>query len=129
MDEAYSVSLTLKEVDRIIEKLRLDPYSSADLHLIRRLESIKEGSIHLVEYNTPADENWYFRNRSRDAVVDMFRVIRQLQLLNGFKSSDIMKAMLTVWRELASDDFIHLYLAYIIRELLRDERNRHGKRR
>jgi len=76
------------------------------------------------------NENWYFRNRSRDAIVDMFRVIRQLQLLNNISSSDIIKVMLSVWRETAgSDDFLHLYLAYIVRELLRDERNRRYRRR
>jgi hypothetical protein len=76
------------------------------------------------------NENWYFRNRSRDAIVDMFRVIRQLQLLNNISSSDIIKVMLSVWREKASsDDFLHLYLAYIVRELLRDERNRRYRRR
>jgi len=129
MDEAYSVSLTLEEIDRIIEKLRLGRFSSADLRLVRHLESTKERFADPVEYNIPAGDNWYFRNRSRDAVVDMFRVIRQLQLLNSFKSSDIMKAMLTVWRESANNDFIHLYLAYIIRELLRDERNRFPRKR
>lgn len=75
------------------------------------------------------DDNWYFRNRSRDSIIDMFRVIRQLQLLNNFPASDIMKAMLSVWRESIQDDFTHLYLAYIIRELLRDERSRRGRRR
>jgi hypothetical protein len=76
------------------------------------------------------NENWYFRNRSRDAIVDMFRVIRQLQLLNNIPSSDIIKVMLSVWREKAGgDDFLHLYLAYIARELLRDEKNRRYRRR
>jgi hypothetical protein len=76
------------------------------------------------------NENWYFRNRSRDAIFDMFRVIRQLQLLNNISSSDIIKVMLSVWRETSSsDDFLHLYLAYIVRELLRDERNRRYRRR
>ncbi len=73
------------------------------------------------------NENWYFRNRSRDAIVDMFRVIRQLQLLNDFNSSDIMMAMLTVWRE-STDETLYLYLAYVIRELRRDEKNRRARR-
>jgi hypothetical protein len=73
------------------------------------------------------NENWYFRNRSRDAIVDMFRVIRQLQLLNNFNSSDIMMAMLTVWRE-STDETLYLYLAYVIRELRRDEKNRRARR-
>jgi hypothetical protein len=72
------------------------------------------------------NEDWYFRNRSRDAIVDMFRVIRQLQLLNNFNSSDIMMAMLTVWRE-SSDDTLYLYLAYVIRELRRDEKSRRAR--
>ena len=73
------------------------------------------------------NDNWYFRNRSRDAIVDMFRVIRQLQLLNNFNSSDIMMAMLTVWRE-SNDETLYLYLAYVIRELRRDEKNRRARR-
>jgi hypothetical protein len=73
------------------------------------------------------NENWYFRNRSRDAIIDMFRVIRQLQLLNNFNSSDILMAMLTVWRE-SSDDTLYLYLAYVVRELRRDEKNRRSRR-
>ena len=73
------------------------------------------------------NENWYFRNRSRDAIIDMFRVIRQLQLLNNFNSSDILMAMLTVWRE-SSDDTLYLYLAYVVRELRRDEKNRRYRR-
>jgi hypothetical protein len=73
------------------------------------------------------NEDWYFRNRSRDAIVDMFRVIRQLQLLNNFNSSDIMMAMLTVWRE-STDETLYLYLAYVIRELRRDEKNRRARR-
>jgi hypothetical protein len=73
------------------------------------------------------NENWYFRNRSRDAIVDMFRVIRQLQLLNNFNSSDIMMAMLTIWRE-STDETLYLYLAYVIRELRRDEKNRRARR-
>jgi hypothetical protein len=73
------------------------------------------------------NENWYFRNRSQDAIVDMFRVIRQLQLLNNFNSSDIMMAMLTIWRE-STDETLYLYLAYVIRELRRDEKNRRARR-
>ncbi len=73
------------------------------------------------------NEDWYFRNRSRDAIVDMFRVVRQLQLLNNFNSSDIMMAMLTVWRE-STDETLYLYLAYVIRELRRDEKNRRARR-
>jgi hypothetical protein len=73
------------------------------------------------------NEDWYFRNRSRDAIIDMFRVVRQLQLLNSFNSSDIMMAMLSVWRE-SSDDTLYLYLAYVIRELRRDEKNRRARR-
>jgi len=128
MDEDYLVSLTFEEIDRIIEKLRLDPYSSADLRLVRHLEFTKERLADPVEYNIPTDENWYFRNRSRDAVIDMFQVIRQLQLLNSFNSSDIMKAMLSVWRR-SNDDTTHLYIAYIVRELQRDEWSKHWRKR
>jgi hypothetical protein len=74
------------------------------------------------------NENWYFRNRSRDAIIGMFRVIRQLQLLSGIPSSDILKMMLSVWRETSTDDSVHVYLAYVVRELLRDEKNRRFRR-
>ena len=36
-------------------------------------------------------------NNSWQAITDMFRVIRRLQVVNGFKSSDILKVMFNVW--------------------------------
>jgi hypothetical protein len=67
--------------------------------------------------------DWYLRNRSREAIIDMFRVIRHLQLINNFKDSEITRAMAIVWRE--SDDktsFCQLYLFWMVRELEKDER-------
>ncbi len=69
--------------------------------------------------------NWYFRNRSRDAIVNMLRVIRFLQLANGFKESEIMRAMAIVWRESGDQtSFATLYLFWMIRELEKDERSK-----
>ncbi len=67
------------------------------------------------------DDNWYLRNRSREAIVDMFRVIRQLQLINGFRTSSILRAMNTVYRE-TDGALVSAHLFYLIREIERDER-------
>jgi hypothetical protein len=67
------------------------------------------------------DDNWYLRNRSREAIIDMFRVIRHLQMLNGFKTSTILRAMNTVYRE-TDAPLVSVHLFYIIRELEREER-------
>jgi hypothetical protein len=67
------------------------------------------------------DDNWYLRNRSREAIVDMFRVIRHLQLINGFKTSSILRAMSTVYRD-TDGALAAAHLFYVIREIERDER-------
>jgi len=127
------LELTLENLDRIIQALRQSRFSSSDLPLIRYLESIRKD---LTAPQVKADDlrdtplthdDWYFRNRSRESIVDMFRVIRQLQLLNGFKGSEIIRAMAYVWREV-ENDFAAIYLFYMIRELERDERNRRSRR-
>jgi hypothetical protein len=74
------------------------------------------------------DDNWYFRNRSRDAIVDMFRVVRQLQQLNGFKDSEVMRAMASVWKESevtqGESTLVSVHFYYIIREMEHDENYR-----
>jgi hypothetical protein len=67
------------------------------------------------------DDNWYLRNRSREAIIDMFRVIRQLQLINGFKTSSILRAMSTVYHE-TDGPLVAAHLFYMIREIERNER-------
>jgi len=75
------------------------------------------------------DDNWYFRNRSRDAIVDMFRVVRELQQLNGFKDSEIMRAMAGVWKaseiNQPESTLVSVHFYYIIREMERVERRWH----
>jgi hypothetical protein len=70
--------------------------------------------------------DWYLRNRSREAIIDMFRVIRHLQLINEFKDSEVMRAMAIVWRESDAfndkSSFCQLYLFWMVRELEKDER-------
>jgi len=72
------------------------------------------------------DDNWYFRNRSRDAIVNVFRVVRQLQQLNGFKDSEVMRAMASVWKESEitqpESTLVSVHFYYIIREMEKDER-------
>lgn len=67
------------------------------------------------------DDNWYLRNRSREAIVDMFRVVRHLQLINGFKTSSVLRALSTVYRE-TDGPLVSAHLFYLIREIERDER-------
>lgn len=67
----------------------------------------------------------YFRNRSREAIVDMFRVIRYLMEVNGFKDSEIIRAMISVWRNTEdTTSFAMLYLYWMARELERDEKEK-----
>jgi len=66
------------------------------------------------------DDNWHFRNRSRSAIMAMFRAIREVQLVSGFKDSDILKAMAAVYRE-TNGGFVNVALAYVILDLLREE--------
>jgi hypothetical protein len=65
----------------------------------------------------------YFRNRSREAIADMFRVIRYLQESNGFEDSQIIRAMLATWR--VTEDktsLVVIYLHWMLQELEKDER-------
>jgi hypothetical protein len=67
------------------------------------------------------DENWYFRNRSRDAIVDMFRVVRQLQILCNFKNSDIIRQLASIYR--ATDgEYMSKQLYWLAMMIDRDER-------
>ena len=67
------------------------------------------------------DDNWYLRNRSRDLLVDLFRVARQVQLLIGFKTSQVLKILASVYRE-TDGNLVNVHLFYVIREIERDER-------
>lgn len=69
------------------------------------------------------DDNWYLRNRSREAIIDMVRVIRQLQLINNFKVSSIFRAIATVYRE-TDDELTSVQLWNLIRDMERGERRR-----
>jgi hypothetical protein len=71
------------------------------------------------------DKERYFRNRSREAIVDMFRVIRYLQQVNDFKDSEIIRAMISVWRSTEeTTSFAMLYLYWMAVELERDEESK-----
>lgn len=67
------------------------------------------------------DDNWYLRNRSREAIIDMFRVVRQLQLINNFKASSILRALAAVYLE-TGGELISQRLYFLIRDVERDER-------
>jgi hypothetical protein len=67
------------------------------------------------------DRDWYLKNRSREAIVDMFRVIEHLQQINGFKRSEIITAMISVWRE-RNDALLAGHLMYMLRSLRYEER-------
>lgn len=74
------------------------------------------------------DEERYLRNRSRDAIVDMFRVIRQLQQINKFDDSQIIRAMISVWRNTEeTTSFAMLYLFWMARELEKDEKSKRDR--
>lgn len=67
------------------------------------------------------ERDWYLRNSSRDAIADMFRVIRRLQVINGFRNSDIVEVMVNIWR-IQGDVILASHLLYMLRDLRRDER-------
>ena len=63
----------------------------------------------------------------RDAIASMLRAIRALQIITGFKDSEILQIMVTVYRE-TDGAVMNVYLAYVLLQARRDERNRkqHG---
>lgn len=65
--------------------------------------------------------DWYFRNRSREAIVDMFRLILHLRAINGFKRSEILMAFVTVCRQY-NDRVLASFLLYLVRLLESEER-------
>lgn len=74
------------------------------------------------------DEETYFRNRSRDTVVDLIRVVRSLQALNRWNDSYIFKVIAKVCRETGASSLLELHLFWLIRELEKHERqNRSGR--
>jgi hypothetical protein len=53
----------------------------------------------------------------------MFRVIRHLQQINDFRDSQVIQAMISVWRSTEeTTSFAMLYLYWMARELERDEK-------
>jgi len=75
------------------------------------------------------DKESYFRNRSREAIADMFRVIRHLQQINDFEDSQIIRAMISVWRTTEeTTSFAMLYLYWMASELERDEKSKRAAR-
>jgi len=69
------------------------------------------------------DRDWYLRNNSRQAIADMFRVIRRLQVTNDFKTSYIVETMLNVWRA-QHGIFLANYLALILHSIKKLEEDR-----
>lgn len=69
------------------------------------------------------DDNWYARNRARDAIVHGARAAREVQLLFGLKNSEIFRIIAKVYRD-TGDNGVNIRLAYLIRELEKDERNK-----
>ncbi len=45
------------------------------------------------------DVDGYLRNRARETIADMFRMIREYQRLCSFKNSDILKMMANIYRQ------------------------------
>lgn len=68
------------------------------------------------------DEQIYFRNRSRESIVDLIRVIRSLQRLNDFPDSQIFQTILNVYEEERGNGFLKGHLFYMIEELQKHER-------
>lgn len=69
------------------------------------------------------ERDWVLRNSSRDAIADMFRVIRRLQVINGFKHSEIIQIMFNVWRS-QNDVFLVNHLMVLMRDLRRLKKRR-----
>jgi hypothetical protein len=76
------------------------------------------------------DEERYLRNRSREAIADMFRVIRHLQQINKFDDSQVIRAMISVWRNTEdTTSFLMIYLFWMVKELEKDERLKRARLR
>ncbi len=67
------------------------------------------------------DENWRLRNRTRDAIVSIFRAVRELQTSANLKSSEIVRLLLTVYRQ-TGDVRTAAYLSFLLERLEQDER-------
>lgn len=68
------------------------------------------------------EEKTYFRNRSRESIVDLVRVIRSLQRLNDFPDSQIFQTILNVCEMDGGSSFLKGWLTYMIEELREHER-------
>lgn len=67
------------------------------------------------------EEKTYFRNRSRESIVDLIRVIRSLQRLNDFSDSQIFQTFLNVCENDGGSAFLKCQLTYMIEELTTHE--------
>lgn len=71
------------------------------------------------------DKELYWRNRSREAIADAFRMIRYIQQTNGFPDSQVFRVMMNVWGVTEySTSFAKLYLFWMVRELESDEKSK-----
>lgn len=68
------------------------------------------------------DDNWYARNRARDAIVHGARAAREIQLLFGLKNSEVFRIIARVFRDTGGET-VNVRLFYLIRELEKDERS------
>lgn len=68
------------------------------------------------------DDNWYARNRARDAIVHGARAAREVQLLFGLKNSEVFRIIAKVFRDTGGET-VNVRLIYLIRELEKDERS------
>lgn len=67
-------------------------------------------------------ERNYVRDRSREVIVDMVRVIWSLQRLNGFYESQIFKSMLLIYVNGDPSDYVRNRLTKFIKDLEKHER-------
>ena len=67
-------------------------------------------------------EETYFRNRSRESIVDLISVIRSLQRLNDFPDSQIFQVFLNVIETDGGSAFVKGHLVFMVEELQKHER-------
>jgi hypothetical protein len=74
------------------------------------------------------DKELYWKNRSREAIADMFRVIRYVQQVNNFSDSQIIRTMMTVWEATEqTTSFAKLHLFWMANELEKDEKSKRAQ--
>ncbi len=67
------------------------------------------------------NEGWQFRNRTRDAIVSMLRVVRELQSLAGLRSSEIVRFLISTYRR-TGDLRAAAYFSFVFERLQEAER-------